>query len=131
MKTFVYTAFRVFGLPPLFKHPHVTTSFTEVRPGLPRIELKNRTIRMKVDRIEHWLDANVTVAILDDVRGELLEQHNALIGSGLEYNYEFLPHVTLCNGNNTGLFTDDDYCPLVGNTVYLEDPYIGFVDRDI
>ncbi|MGL5015223.1 MAG: hypothetical protein ACRC6V_13190 [Bacteroidales bacterium] len=43
---------------------------------------------------------------------------------GLTYDYEFIPHITLCSGNKVG-----DFSHFMGEFAYCGDEYIGFITK--
>lgn len=72
-------------------------------------------------RIEYWEEANVTVAILD---AEFLKDaHQTLVNKGFTYDHEFIPHITLENGNHV-----EYYESLIEERVYFGYSYLKIKD---
>ena len=123
MEHYVYTAFRTFSPLHTELKGHVTTSFSQIKDTMPKIPFSGFDGTGEVIGIEHFKDADVTVALINC--DGVISRHAELMASGLEYEYELMPHITLCRGGDSS----DRYAHLVGATVNVGSEYIGFMTR--
>lgn len=121
---FVYTATKTHSTNQAELNGHITTSFTAVKKGLPKLHTLNQKTEIAfVTEIEYFPGADVTVArVGSDTAWVAFLYYKEL---GLEYEHEFKPHITLCKGNYVTL-----YRHLVGESVIIGDSYIGFLELD-
>ncbi|MGL5014332.1 MAG: hypothetical protein ACRC6V_08605 [Bacteroidales bacterium] len=121
---FVYTAIATHSTSMDELIGHITTSFTKVKKGLPKLKTLNTKAEVAfVTDIEYLKGGDVTVArIFSDTAWADFLYYQEL---GLEYEYEFKPHITLCKGNHA-----DKYNHLIGESVIMGEAYIGFLELD-
>lgn len=103
---------------------HITTSFTKVNRKLPKIF--PRTVEQEVvtvSNVVYWKDSNVTVALVPSEAARI--EYQLYKNLGLDYEYEFIPHVTLCPGNLV-----EEYKDLIGKEVHMGYTYIGFIEKE-
>lgn len=110
------------------KNPHITTSFTPVVGKLPKIKSEHFLLPWdlcvaKVTDIKYWEKADVTVALVTAPSAPI---HNKkMMELGLTYEHEFIPHITLCKGNDVA-----KYESLVGTYCDIIDVYCGHIIRN-
>ena len=120
MSAFVYTALKTKSREHKELNGHITTSFMAVKGKMPKLSTcVNESVATVVD-IKHLVGGDVTVAVVDCHLANSRRSHFESIG--LSYDYEFIPHITICSGNCV-----DDYQHLVGEFAYCGDEYIGFI----
>lgn len=119
---FVYTALKTKCKEHKELNGHITTSFMKVEGKMPKLTTcVNESIATVVE-IKYLEGGNVTVAVVDCHLAHSRRKHfNDL---GLTYDYEFIPHITLCSGNKVV-----DFSHLVGEFAYCGDEYIGFITK--
>lgn len=118
----VYTAFKTMS--PNYKclNGHITTSFTNCTRKLQKISTSNVACSGVVVAVEYWAEPNVTVARIDS--DQVVKRHNELMELGLDYGYEFKPHITICEDDLA-----DSVQGLVGATVIICDEYVGVLGQ--
>lgn len=117
---YVYTALKTKSRNYEALNGHITTSFMNVAGKMPKIRTHVTESVATVTAIEHFKEADVTVAIVDCwLAHRDRERYEAI---GLTYEHEFIPHITICKGNKV-----DDHQVLIGKHAYVGSEYIGFV----
>lgn len=119
---FVYTALKTKCKEHKELNGHITTSFMKVEGKMPKLTTCVNESIATVAEIKYLEDGNVTVAVVDCHLA--YSRHNHFNDIGLTYDYEFIPHITLCSGNKVG-----DFSHLVGEFAYCGDEYIGFITK--
>lgn len=124
MRAFLYTAVKTQN--DFYKelNGHITTTFTEVNKKLPKVCFSGFNACGTVVGIEYWEEPKVTVAIIDCPKLHTL--HGGLIKSGLSYEYEFIPHITLTSGEDK----TKDFLKLIDEEVLIYGEYVGTFVRE-
>lgn len=120
MKAFVYTAVKTYSEKFKELDGHITTSFTKIDSSTPKITLQDVNSFCVISSIKYLPHGNVTVAVINSL--EILEVHAQKMSMGFNYDYDFIPHITLCRGDSS-----DKYDYLIGEQVKLKNEYAGFI----
>ncbi len=121
MKVFIYTALQCQSTHEPLIGGHITTSFTEANRKLPKIYPSGLKTKGFIMGVEYWPEAKVTVALVS--AAGLDELHQRLRNAGLDYPYEFKPHVTIAYGEDK----TSEYQYLIGELIGISGDYIGTV----
>lgn len=109
-----------------FDHFHLTLMYGELK-ATPRFYLGEHGMRghgTNVEDIVYWEHVDLTVAIINHTK--YLQDRFDFYSKelGIEYDYEFVPHVTLGKGNLV-----EEHAYLKGTDVDFSDEYIRFLEK--
>lgn len=119
-KCYLYTALKTKSRDHDVLNGHITTSFMQIEGKMPKIRTHVEESIAIVTNIEYFNGADVTVAIVDCWLAHRDREKYEEIG--ITYDHEFIPHITICNGNKVY-----DHQTLIGKHAYVGGEYIGFV----
>lgn len=122
MTVYFHTALKV--LTPEFADKHVTTMFSEFT-GKGKFSTSTEFELVPIKDIVFWKDAGVVVAIVESGLAEYL--HSKYTEMGYEYDYEFIPHMTL---EKTNIDTSEKYKHLIGQQIKLGEEYFKPMYKD-
>lgn len=80
-------------------------------------EIMPSHVSAKVTDVLYWERVNLTVALIDSE--ESRRAYQVLNRSGFTYDFEFIPHVTICQGDKTS-----EYRGIIGEEIIIGNPYI-------
>lgn len=108
------------------KSHHCTVMYSEKMP-VGKIHNLIERFTVPITEIRHWPGADgvgYTVAILDS--GMLHDWYSYFISLGCEYDFEYIPHITLEKGNGD---TSEKYKSLIGQWVIFDYQYVQILQR--
>jgi hypothetical protein len=98
------------------KDLHVTTMFSDLVPT-SRLYGGIESGLAKVIDVQYWKEPDITVLKL---KAPIAVRHyNDYTELGFIYDHEYIPHATLCKGNQK-----NKYLGLIGEVMTLSDPYV-------
>lgn len=101
---------------------HITFMFSDLVASRKVLNRNVEGCEFTITSVVHWPIPNITVAICECAAA--MNRHKEYTDAGFSYDFEYIPHITLSQGDNTR-----EYAELVGQTGVLGHEYMRIFEK--